>query len=399
MSTSPDSAQFKVVNHNGQHDVTVQLSDYREAEAAGMNLTQFVNRKFGESDKGVTAMAQMAAQVGLTFGSNKSYGIKPPSMHDVMNDNTMLSGGIVRPDGSASGVGARLLFPEILMASINDTLSEDNGDFLNAMDRLVAVTHNVPGSKVDQPIINHEGTQADANKARPIAQGAEPAVMLKISVSDKSFRIPTYAIGLEVTKEALQSSSIDLVALAVMNQARFQRISMAEDSLSAIVNGNADLGETAISGVTAQSFDATITTAGNLTHKAYIKWLRANYRRRTLNWGICDIDTALALENRTGKPERQKALDKEDNFGVTSTVDNLAVKSLNLLLVDTDVIGANTLVAFDTRFAVQKFVNINASYEAIQEFVLRKTMAMRFDFAERYAKLYSVASEKLTLTV
>lgn len=398
MSASEDKAKFSVENESGRHEVEVSLTDYRAAEAQGMNLTQFVNRKFGQDKNGRTAMQQMAAQAGLTFGRNTAYGVKPPSMKEVLDDSIQMAG-IVRPDGKATGVGARLLFPEIVMGAITDNLSEDHGDFLNAMDSLVAVTHNVPSSKIEQPLISEEGTQVGENRARPIAQGAEPAVMMKIGVTDKSYRIPTYAIGLEVTKEALGAASIDLVALAIMNQARFQRISMAEDSLSDIVNGNVDLGEAALVAQTAQSFDSSITTAGSITHKAYIKWLRAQYRRRTLNWGVCDIDTAMALEVRTGKPELQKRMDDQDNFAVTSTVDNLAVKSLNLLLVDTDVIGANTLAAFDTRFAVQKFVNVSASYEAVQEFVLRKTMAMRFDFAERYAKLYPQACSKLTLTV
>lgn len=398
MNQTLDNAKFQVVNHSGQHEVEVNLTDYRAAEQAGMSLSQYVNRRYGADANGHTAFSQMADQTGLTFGRNNAYGIKPPSLHDVMNDNTQLAG-IVRPDGQASGVGARLLFPEIVMAAVSETLQEDHGDFLNAMDRLVAVTHNVPGSKVDQPLINVDGTQSAENRARPVAQGAEPAVMLKISVGERSYRIPNYAIGLEVTKEALQAASIDLVALAVMNQSRYQRVCLAEDSLSDIVNGNTDFNEAALAGVTAKSFDAGITTAGTMSHKAYIKWLRSNYRKRTLNWGVCDIDTALALEARTGKPELQKKMDSGDNFAVTSTVDNLAVKSLNLLLVDTDVIGANTLVAFDTRFAVQKFVNISAAYEAVQEFVLRKTMAMRFDFSERYGKLYTEACSKLTLTV
>lgn len=389
---SVNSQKFNVIRDGVATEVTVDLENYRTASDAGMGLTQYINSNFGGDQVHGTAMQQMIRASGLSLGRDHEMGIRPPTVHQVLTGD--IAG--VRPDGSDRSLGARILFPELLLNAAMSTLSEDNNDFLNAYDRMHAITHYVDGPRVDQALIDVDGTQTAENAAQPISQSAEPAAMLHIRTSDRNYKIPTSAIGLEITDEAQKAASIDLVALAVMNQARFQRILGAEASLKAIISGDADLGEASIAGVNLSTFDMA-KTAGKVSHKSYLKWMRNDFRRRTINWILADIDSALLLEDRTGRPNVNNKEDASSNFSLGMTVDNLILTPPRLLIVDSDVISANVIVGLDSRFALQKFVNVSASYEAIEAFVMRRTTKMRFDFAERSAKLYTQAWSKAVI--
>jgi len=166
-----------------------------------------------------------------------------------------------------------------------------------------------------------------------------------------------------------------------------------------------DRNETLLSSVKVDSFDAGIVAAGVITHKAWIKYLRASYRKMNIDYIMCDIDTALAIESRSGKPSAFATTtttgDDSANspFSLTYSVANLGLVEPKILLLDTSVIGANTMVGIDSRTAVRRVINASASYSAIEQFVLRKAQAMRFDYGELSHKLYTDGWSKATLTV
>jgi hypothetical protein len=287
-----------------------------------------------------------------------------------------------------------MLFPQVILETMRDYLIEDQSDFLDGYNRMVALTENVASSRVDQPTIN---TRANENvDSEQIAQLAEPASLVTITVGDTTHRIPTDSIGLMVSDDALEATSLDLVNLAMSAHARGKRIRMVENNIRNMVLGDKDIGMAALPVVTAASFDPSITAAGKISRKAWIKWLRSEYQKRSLNGVMMSLDTAIELDetlvalNHT-TDTRQTAV----GFGIS----NLNIAPPRVLIVDEAVVGAGRIVGLDTRYAIRRMVNVSASYEAIENFVLRKAKAFRVDHGEMSRRLYDEAWSVLDLTV
>lgn len=403
MENTDIKSAYKVRLRNGESAaVPVTLDDYRVAGERGMSLSQHINTKVTDYDpKYGTPFEQMMAHAGLFINRDDRHAIKPPTMKQVLHGGYEINAGaITRNDGSSNNTpSGRLLFPEIVLQIIESELNEDKTDFVNGYNSMVAQTQSVTSPKVEQPKIDTSEPRKDDYQSQPISQLAEPPSMVSITVSDSTRKIPTKAIGLQISDEALAASTLDLVGLALTHQARQERIRLIEGNITAMINGDTDVGETALSSVTAQSFDGDISSAGTLTQAAWIKYLRANYQKMTITNIICDIDTALAIEGRTGKPTVQSDDPNSPRIDTLFSVENLGISAPRVLLLDTSLIGANTIVGLDRRYAIRRIVNVSAAYSAIQEYVLRRATAFRVDYGEMSHKLFSDAWSKMTLTV
>jgi hypothetical protein len=236
---------------------------------------------------------------------------------------------------------------------------------------------------------------------QPIAQLAQPTTMTSISTAYKTYRMPEFSIGLEISHQAQQAMTIDLVGIILRRQAEGQRVRWAMQGLKKILSGDVDWGMSALPAAGRfNTFDSSITAAGKMTHKAWIKWLRDKRYYLTLDWVVCDLDTFLAIQNRDGRP---MALYNTGNTEFMNTVPNLVdpgiPMTVNFLDVPSSILGANTLVGLDSRYAIQKFVFAGAAYEAVEEYTLRRSTAMRFDVSEAYTRIYDDAFYPMTLTV
>ena len=80
----------------------------------------------------------------------------------------------------------------------------------------------------------------------------------------------------------MEATSIDLVRIVMEAQARGQRIRNVQSQLKSMVLGDVDRDMTALPTVKAKDFDSTISAAGVITKKAYIKWLRHNAYKANL---------------------------------------------------------------------------------------------------------------------
>ena len=391
---------FQITDAGGNKDaVKVSLKDYELAARNNMSLSQYLSRRFHTSAEQPSPFEQMLAQSNIFLQEDHRLGIRPPTMDQVLNGDMQLNTGAIRgPDGTDKTVAGRLLFPELILQTIETVLRRDDTDFLGAFNRMVATTQSVTSSLVQQPMI--DVTAPEASRNQPISQGAEPARMVHISTADRPHNIPTRAIGLEVTDQALQAATIDMVGLTLAAQARGERIGLVENHLAGMISGDPDLNESAIADTsTAASFDSSITAPGEISHRAWIKWLRNRYKFMSMDWIICDLDTALAIQDRTGRPTVQSDDPNSPRIDQVFQVDNLGVVEPRLLIMDTEFIGANTMVGLDSRWAIRRLVNVNASYRAVQDFVLRRTTGFRFDYGESAHKFYPDAWSVNTLTV
>lgn len=392
---------FTIYDRQGRPtELTVDVTDYKAAAESGLSLTQYLHRKIGGdiNPEYGNVLEQCMASSGMFLHADGQNGIRPVTMKEVFDGSVRLDAAIVRNDGSQRHTpSGRMLFPEVILQVMEENLRSDHGDFISAFNRMIAQTQSVTSPKVDQPQINT--TAPESSRSQPISQLAEPAVMVSITVNEKTHRIPTKSIGLMISDEAQQATTLDLVTLAMTAQARGEQIAMIESQLNAMIDGDADLGETAVTGFKANTLDSTISSAGEITQKAWVHFLRDNYRKLNINWCIMDVDTALAIEGRTGRPTVQTDNPNSPRIDATFTVDNLAFSAPRVLLLETSIIGANTVVGLDSRFAIRRIINVSANYSAIEQFVMRKATGFRVDYGQMAHKLYPEAWQKMTLTV
>jgi hypothetical protein len=392
--------KYNIVDAQGQRaELDLDVTAYKAAADKGLSLTQYLQNAYPSDLKEGTTLEQCMASAGMFLRPDPATGLTPPTMKSIMDGSLDVNmGAINRNDGSSNNTpSGRLLFPEVIMQLIQSELTTNNEDFLGGYNSMIASTAFVNSPKIDQPVINVKAPED--SEAQPISQLAEPAIMVTITVNEKSMRIPTKSIGLTISDEATAASTLDLVGLAMTAQARGERIRTVEGQLAGMLSGDADVGEVALDSVQADSFDDTIAAAGAISHKAWVKYLRANYRKMTITDIICDIDTALAIEGRSGKPTINSDDPNSPRIDALFTLQNLGISAPRILLVDTAVTGANTIVGLDRRYAIRRVVNVAASYSAIEQYVMRRATSFRVDFGEIAHKLMTDAWSKMTLTV
>lgn len=380
--------------------VDLDLDMYASAADRRLSLSQHLTHLYGEQTdeaKFGSVISQIMQNNGLLMGYDHRTGLRAPTMQEVLNQGISVSA-ITNTDGNDRTPAGRILFPEIVLRTIEAELRESKDDYFRNYENMVALTIVVNGPRFEQPSINVKYPEESASNR--ISELAEPDAMVSITTSQVTRRVPTKSIGLMISDEALATTTLDLVNIIMQAQARGERYRMVQEQLTAILQGDPDWAETGLTGYTAASLDPSITTAGTISHKAWIKFLRRDFRRKSLNYSICDLDTAMAIEARTGKPNvNTNFYGQGSNFAVDMTVDNLQAKQIPVFLVDTDVAGANTVVALDTRYGIRRVVNVTANYSAVQEYVMRKAKAFRIDYAEMAHTLYKEAFEKMALTV
>lgn len=389
---------FKLQYHaieNGKQvmkDLTLSVEAYKHAAADGMNLRQYARTQAPDWDpsKG-DALDQMYANSGL-FDSSK-HGMPSLTMKELSSEK--LSADFRRNDGNDTSLAARLLFPQLILETLNtNALRDDGSDILSVWDDMIAVNRSVNGTRVDQPTI--DTSAPEGSRSGRIAQLAEPETMVSITVGEKSYRIPTNSIGLLISDDAMEATTIDLVQTVMSAQARGDRIRRVNEMIKAMVFGDTDLGIEPLPQVQAQFFDPSISAAGEITKRAYIKWLHSMQSKASIGHVLTNIDTALDVDE--GLLPKMTGTDSSKILTPFSGM-NLNLPIPSLVPFDADVFGNGVLVGMDKRYAIQRTVNVSASYEAIEQYVMRKATGFRVDYGEMATRLYDEAWSVLNLTV
>lgn len=376
--------KFGIVDHTGAtHQMEVDLGLFRAAADEGSKHgLAHLDKLVFTGDKTPTAAQQVYAQMGI--------GLRP--MSDILDGR--FQGASVTEDGSIAG---RLAIQAFLMDSMEDKLRENDYGIVALFNRKAARVDTINNTKFDRPLFNY--SRPEAGKARAIAQLAEPASMLSITVSDVSLRIPGTSIGMEISDEAAKSINVDLVAIAMTRQAEEAATDYAESAYLSFLNGDSDIGMTALSGVTAKSLDATISANGVLTQKAWVKWLFSNSRKRKIDTVVTDLDGALAIANRTGRPTvtgdnaTSKRIDTLD-----SVVNPTWPDQVDVIISQDPNWPSNTFMGFSSRVGYHVVNSSVLAYNAVEQFAIRRSTKVRVDSGTLAYRLYDEAFSTLTLT-
>lgn len=390
------SASIKLQGKDGKTaEMKVDLSLYEQAAKNKRDVR--LEARYSAQEQGVAwdpskgdLMDQMFSASGLL---DSQYGGNALTMKDLQSQN--LANGFRAPDGNDTSIGARLLFPQFILETMKaNTLDKDGSDVIAKWQDLVAITTNLDGKRADQPIINTSGPEGSASGR--IAQMAEPETMISITTGEKSYKVPTYSVGLLISDEAQEATSVDLVRLVMEAQGRGERIRRISEQLKAMVLGDEDLGMAALDTVKANTFDTSITTPNTITKKAYIKWLMHNRYNANLTRVLTGIDEALLVDAQLA-PSSVGA----DNSKIATPFSGVdfGIPAPKFVTFEQELFGAGLLVGLDPRYAIQRFVNVSASYDAIENYVMRKATGFRVDYGEMSTRLYDEAWSVLELSV
>jgi len=389
-----------------QNEVDLDVSIYREADDNQITVPQLLNKKYPTSLDGPDAFTQMCASAGLFFKEDRKHGVRAPSLSQVIDAPRMNAGGtIVREASPAS----RVLLPAAILQYVESKLARDLTTGPNTFDDAVAVSQSIANNRALQPVISYTGTGGPENiRAQRISQLDKPAMMLSITASDVARKIPTSSVGLEISREAMQAFTLDLVGLTLARYFAIERFNVLQDNLLSFLNGDADgentpmaTSKSALAQVKANTLDATIVAAGGLTHKAWLAWLYTNIIYRRIDWIVTDFAGLMAIENRTGRPTNVQN-DSTDRLDRSFKVMYPGMKDapVNVFVVDASAgWPANTIMGFMSSAAIMKITNSLADYAAVEEFVLQKKTGMRYDTGVLYTRLYDEAFAVLSLTL
>ena len=377
-----------------QLEVTLDL--VREASLASLSLRDYVNEKFPtDVDAYGDTFSQLCESEGIVLVPSKKHGIRPTRLSAVLEGRpTLEAGAIVR---TPSNQGRVLLMPAI-GALIEDKLVADLEMNANAFDAMIALDETIADEWLLWPEINY--SNPEAARSQVITQLAKPAAMLSITTAEKSIRIPTFSLGVEWSDQVTKYINLDLITLAVARQVANERNARANENLVGILNGDPDMGQASLSSLgksaTAASYDAAATTG--ITQLAWVSYLFNNSKKRRINALVTDIAGAMAIENRTNRPTVVQ--DNPGSKRIDTTVhvsDPTWAPDLPIFVVDSTVgWPSKTILGMDTRYALHRVTSTNASYSAVEDFVLRRGHAMRYDFGQVVRRLFLDAFDVLT---
>lgn len=390
-------AAFKDKDGNVQQ-IELHVGMYREAAEQGLSFEQYINAKFPVQAGKPTAFKQILASEGIFVKGDRDHGIRASSMNEILNG---------RPGRDAATIvkeaipASRILFPAALMSAIEDKLKVDRTTTPNAFDSLVAVDDSINHDRFERPVLNF--SRPEGARSQTISQLAMPNSMLTITASDTTRKIPTLGLGLEISEQAVKATSLDIVGLALARQAECERNERAQDYIMSLLEGDKDMEMVALATIggksrTAKSFDPEITENGVLSHTAWIKWLYNNSTKRRISHVITDLDGALAIERRLGKPTNQNDNPNSPRIDAIPSIINPAWDfNTKIFLTNDPRWPAGTILGLDQRYGIHRVKSLTAQYEAVEALVMRRATQMRFDHGEIVYRLFDEAFEVLTL--
>lgn len=383
----------KIADQYGVHEISIGLETLAQARAGGFkHIPAMLNARHATVKGQPSAAQQLYAQMGA--------GLKDVKLEYALSGRGF-NAGAVTDDGSLTG---RLVVLPYLMDYIENKLVSSDYGIQALFNSKAAVTDSISGSKFDRPVLNF--TRPEGARSRGVAQLSEPASMMTLTTSDKSWKISGSSIGIEVSDEAAAAISLDVVALSMGRQAEVEALERIETQLLAFLNGDSDLDMVALASVSGAvknakvDFDSTITTAGTLSQKAWVKWLFSGSRVRKVDTVITNMDGALAIQNRTGRPTVMGDNQNSVRIDTLETVVNPTWPDEVDIIVSQDPNWpANTLVGFDSRYGYHIVNSTTMAYSAVEEFAIRRSSKMRIDTGSIAYRLFDDAWQVLTLTV
>jgi hypothetical protein len=409
-------AKFYTADGNLQ-DVEIAATIYTDADKANLSVEAFINRQYGEkvdSAKHGTPFQQMLASCGLVVpdhNARRHLGQRAPTMDAVLSGMAGFDiAGNSQSFGTPQGQSSRTLFPAALVAYIETALVKDYSMDAVQFDQMVGMEMSVDKDRFEQPQIDMSTSPGGSSQtpnaalAQRRAQLAGPQAFMQFTTSDKTRKIPTYALGMEFSKEALKATTLDLVGMSVKRQLAVERDAWVNSYISDFYAGDLDIntGSLASLGFTVNSstLDAGATT--QVTQRAWLKWLNRLRKYRVIDWVMCDLDTYLKhIEGRTGRPSLTAIDTLLPRMEAHGRVVNNVIGDVKVFIVDDQSAGGplptGTILGLDSRYAIARVRNTSANVTAAEQYALRQVEAFSVQFGEICYRMHDNAFDTLVV--
>lgn len=397
----------KLIDKDGSSsDIELSMELYKEAADRKMSMRQLCNEKFKTAPGAPEPFKQFCASAGMRFEKNKETGQPASTLRELLDPIQYSASGTYT--SAPAVVPSRLLFPAAIQELVESKLQGKHGEATTSFESLIGTTDTVASDRLEQPVLNYGTKQGPEDSAyQRVAQNSRPPLMLSLTASDISRTIPTSAIGLEISDKAM-NVGVDWLAL---NLARFVKMADYNEYITALgllmagdpdsVNTPMATAKSALAQVKANTLDATIVAAGVITQLAYLKFLHTNSLTASKTNLIMDFSTAMALDNRTGRPTnvQNNSTDRID-VPVRMTFPTFNNGFIDALVLPDGVgIAANTIWAIDKEFAIFKTISSTASYSATEAVVMKRSQEYRWDRGWIIGRWYDTAHSVLSLTL
>lgn len=395
------TATFRYMTEAGPKEGQFSLEDYRLAKRHNMSAAQLLSAKYSDADpKYGTVFQQGLESLGVHLKDDPKRGIRATTVAEMLDGTatqmageTLVKGGmIVTPSQQGTTPATRLFFPETVLQVMNEKLVEDYSTEEAVFNRMISATETIATEQFTQPLI--DVTAPRSARSAPISQNALPKTMVSITSSQYSKSIVTESIGLQISDQAVQRASVDLVGTILAQQASGERFAKLWEDISNIVTGDTDAGQSALSVTDITDYD-TNAGGGVITQLAWLKMLYRADRKVSYDSCICTVDTFLDIQNRTGRPQVYDASTSGPNVGALGTYGlnvepnllNWSVGVPNVMLVPDGTIPAEQILLLDSRYGLRRVINSSAAYSAIESMVLQRSTFYRIDYGSLLYRL------------
>ena len=368
-------AKAILFGRNGQHEISVDEKVYEKAHDAKCSVPQYLEREYGkdlDAKEHGTVFSQLLAQCNMNLSKDQTTGLGSATLGDIYKGT--------RPAAATTRDAvplSRILMPAAVLELVEQNRMADTASDVRAFESMIAVDTSISGNRYEQPVFDASG--AESQELSRIDQLQVPNIIGSLKVAERAGSIPTYSYGVEISDEAVKAMTIDQVAIYLSRLSSVQAALQVDMHLNTLTQGDKDLGQAALVGKQSDAYD-TASTGGVLTHRAYVKWLRENRRRRTVTHVLCDEDTYFKVVDRKGRPTANTLyVEDKEIHAYPQRVMNYGFQEPEIFIVNNGVIPANTLVGLDSKFAIARIRNTEANYQATEELVMRKGKQMRFD--------------------
>jgi len=221
-----------------------------------------------------------------------------------------------------------------------------------------------------------------------------------IGYTEKAESMKKYGISIRWSDEFLRRASVEIIRPAITRFAGFQKRAIFREGLSFLLNGRGTAMTPAADTATAQSFDSSISAAGEITYRAWLKWLNSR-RPYSINTTFMNFDTAFTILNMTRASIDTLAL--RESLDPSIKNDPRLVRGLNanptIVVVDDAHISANTIIGIDNRYAAQRWFEIGADLTETERIILGGYERIVMSHYDGFGKIFPKATHALTLTV
>ena len=376
-----------------QVDITAEEM-FSGAHKANLTPAAFINQKFADADLSIgPAFKQMQAGLGICSpGSDNPFGLRSASMASLL-DGTGGFGANTQQNTTPFGTASRAFTIISVIDAIESAMAKDRTTDADNFYGMVGSTLALNSEHFEQPVVDY-GTVGgpETAKAQRAVQGANPPRIAFFKTADRIRRIGSWTVGMEWTQQALRATTLDFVTMTMARYLQVERDERAYRYISDLYNGNGDLVVGAVPAVTTTSLDA-LATGGVVTHKSWIKFLARNRKYRKITHAICNIDTYLKVESRTGRPGSNNYDPTLSRIDVNLVSPNQTFGGdVKWIIVEDAASGGpvpdNTIYAIDASSAITLVTNSNAAYSAVEQFAMKRTEAMRMDWSEEVFRTF-----------